>query len=163
MLISLAVYSTVLFKTVCFVCLAPHFSAMFQSSCPILFCSLSESFFMVKGAALFLQQGSSQQGQKAHPPHKHAGENHKARHPTKAHRVIHLSYSNCSLDLINPCVRLLVQVRQCRAFVRWVNVLPSLTLQQMFVGEVRRMEAVSLISMFQTYSLGRLVLKSSAR
>ncbi|KAK5604523.1 hypothetical protein CRENBAI_015859 [Crenichthys baileyi] len=36
--------------------------------------SLSESFFMVKGAALFLQQGSSQQGQKAHPPHKHAGE-----------------------------------------------------------------------------------------
>ncbi|XP_034548359.1 protein phosphatase Slingshot homolog 1 isoform X1 [Notolabrus celidotus] len=36
--------------------------------------SLSESFFMVKGAALFLQQGSSQQGQKAHPPHKHAGD-----------------------------------------------------------------------------------------
>uniref|UniRef100_A0A8C6MBX5 Protein phosphatase Slingshot homolog 1 n=1 Tax=Nothobranchius furzeri TaxID=105023 RepID=A0A8C6MBX5_NOTFU len=35
---------------------------------------LSESFFMVKGAALFLQQGSSQQGQKAHPPHKHAGD-----------------------------------------------------------------------------------------
>ncbi|XP_047238242.1 protein phosphatase Slingshot homolog 1 isoform X2 [Girardinichthys multiradiatus] len=35
---------------------------------------LSESFFMVKGAALFLQQGSCQQGQKAHPPHKHAGE-----------------------------------------------------------------------------------------
>uniref|UniRef100_A0A3Q2PKW8 protein-serine/threonine phosphatase n=1 Tax=Fundulus heteroclitus TaxID=8078 RepID=A0A3Q2PKW8_FUNHE len=33
---------------------------------------MSESFFMVKGAALFLQQGSSQQGQKAHPPHKHA-------------------------------------------------------------------------------------------
>uniref|UniRef100_A0A3B4ZZJ1 Protein phosphatase Slingshot homolog 1 n=1 Tax=Stegastes partitus TaxID=144197 RepID=A0A3B4ZZJ1_9TELE len=33
---------------------------------------LSESFFMVKGAALFLQQGSSQQGQKAHPHHKHA-------------------------------------------------------------------------------------------
>uniref|UniRef100_A0A4W6GCD5 Protein phosphatase Slingshot homolog 1 n=1 Tax=Lates calcarifer TaxID=8187 RepID=A0A4W6GCD5_LATCA len=39
-----------------------------------LFCSLSESFFMVKGAALFLQQGSSQQGQKAHPHHKHAGD-----------------------------------------------------------------------------------------
>uniref|UniRef100_A0A3B5MPB2 Protein phosphatase Slingshot homolog 1 n=1 Tax=Xiphophorus couchianus TaxID=32473 RepID=A0A3B5MPB2_9TELE len=37
------------------------------------FCSTS-SFFMVKGAALFLQQGSSQQGQKAQPPHKHAGE-----------------------------------------------------------------------------------------
>ncbi|XP_015240544.1 PREDICTED: protein phosphatase Slingshot homolog 1 isoform X2 [Cyprinodon variegatus] len=35
---------------------------------------LSESFFMVKGAALFLQQGSSQQSQKAHPPHKHAGD-----------------------------------------------------------------------------------------
>uniref|UniRef100_A0A669DXJ0 protein-serine/threonine phosphatase n=1 Tax=Oreochromis niloticus TaxID=8128 RepID=A0A669DXJ0_ORENI len=36
--------------------------------------NLSESFFMVKGAALFLQQGSSQQGQKAHPHHKHAGD-----------------------------------------------------------------------------------------
>ncbi|XP_037337204.1 protein phosphatase Slingshot homolog 1 isoform X1 [Pungitius pungitius] len=36
--------------------------------------SLSESFFMVKGAALFLQQGSSQQDQKAHPHHKHAGD-----------------------------------------------------------------------------------------
>ncbi|XP_068994575.1 protein phosphatase Slingshot homolog 1 isoform X1 [Embiotoca jacksoni] len=36
--------------------------------------SLSESFFMVKGAALFLQQGSSNQGQKAHPHHKHAGD-----------------------------------------------------------------------------------------
>ncbi|XP_049619530.1 protein phosphatase Slingshot homolog 1 isoform X1 [Syngnathus scovelli] len=35
---------------------------------------LSESFFMVKGAALFLQQGSSQQGQKVHPHHKHAGD-----------------------------------------------------------------------------------------
>ncbi|KAM8885236.1 protein phosphatase Slingshot homolog 1 isoform 2-T2 [Spinachia spinachia] len=35
---------------------------------------LSESFFMVKGAALFLQQGSSQQGHKAHPHHKHAGD-----------------------------------------------------------------------------------------
>ncbi|KAM7391919.1 hypothetical protein PAMP_022566 [Pampus punctatissimus] len=29
---------------------------------------------MVKGAALFLQQGSSHQGQKAHPHHKHAGD-----------------------------------------------------------------------------------------
>uniref|UniRef100_A0A674MQY5 Protein phosphatase Slingshot homolog 1 n=1 Tax=Takifugu rubripes TaxID=31033 RepID=A0A674MQY5_TAKRU len=29
---------------------------------------------MVKGAALFLQQGSSHQGQKAHPNHKHAGD-----------------------------------------------------------------------------------------
>ncbi|KAJ8263659.1 hypothetical protein COCON_G00161160 [Conger conger] len=36
--------------------------------------SLSESFFMVKGAALFLQQGSSPQCQKAHPHHKHAGD-----------------------------------------------------------------------------------------
>ncbi|KAM9823113.1 protein phosphatase Slingshot homolog 1 isoform X3 [Syngnathus typhle] len=36
--------------------------------------SLSESFFMVKGAALFLQQGSSQQGQRVHPHHKHAGD-----------------------------------------------------------------------------------------
>ncbi|KAI1900991.1 hypothetical protein AGOR_G00055540 [Albula goreensis] len=36
--------------------------------------SLSESFFMVKGAALFLQQGSSSQSQKAHPHHKHAGD-----------------------------------------------------------------------------------------
>ncbi|XP_056135423.1 protein phosphatase Slingshot homolog 1 [Lampris incognitus] len=35
---------------------------------------LSESFFMVKGAALFLQQGSSPQGQKVHPHHKHAGD-----------------------------------------------------------------------------------------
>lgn len=51
-----------------------------------LFCSLSESFFMVKGAALFLQQGSSHQGQKAHPHHKHAGENHKATTQTKLNR-----------------------------------------------------------------------------
>lgn len=36
-----------------------------------------------------------------------------------------------------------------------------LTLQQMFVAEDRRMEAASLISMFQTYSLGRLVFKST--
>lgn len=46
----------------------------------VCFCSLSESFFMVKGAALFLQQGSSHQGQKAHPNHKHAGENRQTRH-----------------------------------------------------------------------------------
>lgn len=39
-----------------------------------LFSSLSESFFMVKGAALFLQQGSSSQGQRSlQHPHKHAG------------------------------------------------------------------------------------------
>lgn len=44
------------------------------TACVSLFRSLSESFFMVKGAALFLQQGSSHQGQKAHPNHKHAGE-----------------------------------------------------------------------------------------
>ncbi|XP_067295378.1 protein phosphatase Slingshot homolog 1 isoform X1 [Pseudorasbora parva] len=36
--------------------------------------SLSESFFMVKGAALFLQQGSCPQGQRGHPHHKHAGD-----------------------------------------------------------------------------------------
>ncbi|XP_004470238.2 protein phosphatase Slingshot homolog 1 isoform X2 [Dasypus novemcinctus] len=36
---------------------------------------LSESFFMVKGAALFLQQGSSAQGQRSlQHPHKHAGD-----------------------------------------------------------------------------------------
>lgn len=36
--------------------------------------SLSESFFMVKGAALFLQQGNSHPSQKCHPHHKHAGD-----------------------------------------------------------------------------------------
>ncbi|KFR12879.1 Protein phosphatase Slingshot 1, partial [Opisthocomus hoazin] len=37
--------------------------------------SLSESFFMVKGAALFLQQGNSAQGQRSlQHPHKHAGD-----------------------------------------------------------------------------------------
>ncbi|XP_066465697.1 protein phosphatase Slingshot homolog 1 [Tiliqua scincoides] len=37
--------------------------------------SLSESFFMVKGAALFLQQGNSPQGPRSLPhPHKHAGD-----------------------------------------------------------------------------------------
>lgn len=36
--------------------------------------SLSESFFMVKGAALFLQQGSSHPSQKTHPQYKHAGD-----------------------------------------------------------------------------------------
>ncbi|XP_060762767.1 protein phosphatase Slingshot homolog 1 isoform X2 [Neoarius graeffei] len=35
---------------------------------------LSESFFMVKGAALFLQQGSSAQGPRTHSHHKHAGD-----------------------------------------------------------------------------------------
>ncbi|KAJ8378267.1 hypothetical protein AAFF_G00244710 [Aldrovandia affinis] len=35
---------------------------------------LSESFFMVKGAALFLQQGSTPQCQKVHPHHKNAGD-----------------------------------------------------------------------------------------
>uniref|UniRef100_A0A8C1M1H0 Protein phosphatase Slingshot homolog 1 n=1 Tax=Cyprinus carpio TaxID=7962 RepID=A0A8C1M1H0_CYPCA len=35
---------------------------------------LSESFLMVKGAALFLQQGSCPQGQRGHPHHKHAGD-----------------------------------------------------------------------------------------
>ncbi|XP_029372293.1 protein phosphatase Slingshot homolog 1 [Echeneis naucrates] len=36
--------------------------------------SLSESFFMVKGAALFLQQGGSAQGPKTPTHHKHAGD-----------------------------------------------------------------------------------------
>ncbi|XP_056676910.1 protein phosphatase Slingshot homolog 1 [Monodelphis domestica] len=37
--------------------------------------SLSESFFMVKGAALFLQQGNSPQGPRSlQQPHKHAGD-----------------------------------------------------------------------------------------
>ncbi|XP_030231551.1 protein phosphatase Slingshot homolog 1 isoform X1 [Gadus morhua] len=36
--------------------------------------SLSESFFMVKGAALFLQQGTSPQGQHAQAHHQHAGD-----------------------------------------------------------------------------------------
>ncbi|XP_067106456.1 protein phosphatase Slingshot homolog 1 [Osmerus mordax] len=36
--------------------------------------SLSESFFMVKGAALFLQQGSSPQGPKTLTHHQHAGD-----------------------------------------------------------------------------------------
>ncbi|XP_027719945.1 protein phosphatase Slingshot homolog 1 isoform X1 [Vombatus ursinus] len=37
--------------------------------------SLSESFFMVKGAALFLQQGNSAQGPRSlQQPHKHAGD-----------------------------------------------------------------------------------------
>lgn len=39
------------------------------------FSSLSESFFMVKGAALFLQQGGSTQGPKTPTHHKHAGGN----------------------------------------------------------------------------------------
>uniref|UniRef100_A0A8C6V0U6 protein-serine/threonine phosphatase n=1 Tax=Neogobius melanostomus TaxID=47308 RepID=A0A8C6V0U6_9GOBI len=35
---------------------------------------LSESFLMVKGAALFLQQGSSHPSQETHPQYKHAGD-----------------------------------------------------------------------------------------
>lgn len=38
--------------------------------------SLSESFFMVKGAALFLQQGSSTQGPRTPTHHKNAGNHH---------------------------------------------------------------------------------------
>lgn len=37
------------------------------------FSSLSESFFMVKGAALFLQQGGATQGPKTPTHHKNAG------------------------------------------------------------------------------------------
>uniref|UniRef100_A0A3B5L046 Uncharacterized protein n=1 Tax=Xiphophorus couchianus TaxID=32473 RepID=A0A3B5L046_9TELE len=40
----------------------------------LLFSSISESFFMVKGAALFLQQGSNTQGPKTPTHHKHAGD-----------------------------------------------------------------------------------------
>uniref|UniRef100_A0A669AZF9 Protein phosphatase Slingshot homolog 1 n=1 Tax=Oreochromis niloticus TaxID=8128 RepID=A0A669AZF9_ORENI len=57
-----------------------HFGQRYWSSCsnteahamklPVL----SESFFMVKGAALFLQQGSSTQGPKTPTHHKHAGD-----------------------------------------------------------------------------------------
>uniref|UniRef100_A0A3P9L6F5 Protein phosphatase Slingshot homolog 1 n=1 Tax=Oryzias latipes TaxID=8090 RepID=A0A3P9L6F5_ORYLA len=39
-----------------------------------VFCSLSESFFMVKGAALFLQQGGATQEPKTPTHHKHAGD-----------------------------------------------------------------------------------------
>ncbi|TMS03900.1 Protein phosphatase Slingshot-like protein 1 [Larimichthys crocea] len=64
--------------------------------------SLSESFFMVKGAALFLQQGSSHQGQKAHPHHKHAGEKHD-RHdtPKKSTPCYPHRYPNCRFDVFN--------------------------------------------------------------
>lgn len=46
----------------------------------IVVSSLSESFFMVKGAALFLQQGSSTQEPKTPTHHKHAGEDTPGRH-----------------------------------------------------------------------------------
>uniref|UniRef100_A0A8B9T544 Protein phosphatase Slingshot homolog 1 n=1 Tax=Anas platyrhynchos TaxID=8839 RepID=A0A8B9T544_ANAPL len=54
----------------------PHFAGpSFPLTSSVLFCSLSESFFMVKGAALFLQQGNSSQGQRSlQHPHKHAGD-----------------------------------------------------------------------------------------
>lgn len=54
----------------------PIFLSEFQTNCALVlsFPSLSESFFMVKGAALFLQQGNSPQGQRSlQHPHKHAG------------------------------------------------------------------------------------------
>uniref|UniRef100_A0A8C2ABZ7 Protein phosphatase Slingshot homolog 1 n=1 Tax=Cyprinus carpio TaxID=7962 RepID=A0A8C2ABZ7_CYPCA len=50
-----------------------HFFPLYPFFCSIFF-SLSESFLMVKGAALFLQQGSCPQGQRGHPHHKHAGD-----------------------------------------------------------------------------------------
>lgn len=123
----------------------------FNSSVP-LFCSLSESFFMVKGAALFLQQGSSHQGQKAHPHHKHAGENHKAQH----------SKSPCCYPHHLPKFISLISRQTFRPgyLEHLCDELMCCTLQQMFVAQVRRMEAASLMSMFQTYSLGRLVFKS---
>lgn len=137
MFISLAVCTELNYpvKTEYFICLVSHFSAWLSNeqagtivlSCcsaawhlmysvyvsmlltPLshLFCSLSESFFMVKGAALFLQQGSSHQGQKAHPHHKHAGENYKAQHSESPPCYPHLSPK---LYLISLLVRLLVQV-----------------------------------------------------
>uniref|UniRef100_A0A8C1D861 Protein phosphatase Slingshot homolog 1 n=1 Tax=Cyprinus carpio carpio TaxID=630221 RepID=A0A8C1D861_CYPCA len=50
-----------------------HFFPLYPFFCSIFY-SLSESFLMVKGAALFLQQGSCPQGQRGHPHHKHAGD-----------------------------------------------------------------------------------------
>ncbi|XP_040859394.1 protein phosphatase Slingshot homolog 1 isoform X2 [Ochotona curzoniae] len=55
----------------------PVFLSGFPSNCcsGFLPSSLSESFFMVKGAALFLQQGNSTQGPRSlQHPHKHAGD-----------------------------------------------------------------------------------------
>lgn len=45
-----------------------------------VFCSLSESFFMVKGAALFLQQGGATQEPKTPTHHKHAGKKQTSEH-----------------------------------------------------------------------------------
>lgn len=77
-----------------------------------LFCSLSESFFMVKGAALFLQQGSSHQGQKAHPHHKHAGGNHKTQHSESPccypHHLPKLRSFNLASDLSSRLSRAFV-------------------------------------------------------
>lgn len=50
-----------------------HFQSASQSDV-IVVSSLSESFFMVKGAALFLQQGSTTQEPKTPTHHKHAGD-----------------------------------------------------------------------------------------
>uniref|UniRef100_A0A8C3VAP4 Protein phosphatase Slingshot homolog 1 n=1 Tax=Catharus ustulatus TaxID=91951 RepID=A0A8C3VAP4_CATUS len=47
----------------------------FLSQMCTFYCSFLSSFFMVKGAALFLQQGNSSQGQRSlQHPHKHAGD-----------------------------------------------------------------------------------------
>uniref|UniRef100_A0A8C7X2K5 Protein phosphatase Slingshot homolog 1 n=1 Tax=Oryzias sinensis TaxID=183150 RepID=A0A8C7X2K5_9TELE len=46
----------------------------FISNHSSVLCSLSESFFMVKGAALFLQQGGATQEPKTPTHHKHAGD-----------------------------------------------------------------------------------------
>lgn len=50
-----------------------HFKSASQNNL-IVVSSLSESFFMVKGAALFLQQGSTTQEPKTPTHHKHAGD-----------------------------------------------------------------------------------------
>lgn len=70
--------------------------------------SLSESFFMVKGAALFLQQGGSTQGPKTPTHHKHAGGNR----VTQKHTKFFLFYL-CSLHKQDPRQK---QMCICRVF-----------------------------------------------
>lgn len=121
-----------------------------------LFCSLSESFFMVKGAALFLQQGSSHQGQKAHPHHKHAGETHKTL--TKL--------NSSSPDYLRLSKLLFWSHQSARQTARQLlspGYVAGSSDELMFFSRCLWgvTKAASLISMFQTYSLGRLELKSS--
>ncbi|XP_034403147.1 protein phosphatase Slingshot homolog 1 [Cyclopterus lumpus] len=62
---------------------------------------LSESFFMVKGAALFLQQGGGAQGPKTPTHHKHAGRNKRAADKRKIvfAEVVFLPRASLSGDL----------------------------------------------------------------